>query len=77
MPEYDNAVACLVHRPGHWVCIKATLSDGLLFCDSLYKHPFLLTSEEVSGFLSLVHAYQQQAEEERAGDWSVFRVTRA
>ena len=77
MPQYYNAVACLVHRPGHWVCIKATNSGDLLLCDSLYRHPFLLTSEEMSSFLTMIHSYLLQTTEEDAGEWCIFKVTRA
>ena len=72
---FGNVTACLIHRPGHWLCLKALSPEVVLLCDSLWRQPYILEASELSDFFSLVCAYQQQAPLSQAGEWSVFAVS--
>ena len=77
MPEHMNASACVVHKPGHWVCVKKMPDFTILLCDSLHRDPFLLTPTELSDFLSSILLYQREANEATVGEWSVCMIAAA
>ena len=76
MATHDGATACILHKPGHWFCIK-NKDHTLLLCDSLDRHPYAVTSEELAGFLATLLVHQANAPLALAGEWSAYKVLRA
>ena len=50
-----ETLGCVVHVPGHWVALTRpegaqTEQAAAFLCDSLHRHPYALSAEEVGEF---------------------------
>ena len=71
-----ETLGCVVHVPGHWVALTRpegaqTEQAAAFLCDSLYRHPYALSAEEVGEFFAVIAARQQGGDLNQAGEWSV------
>jgi hypothetical protein len=77
MAAHDDATACILHKPRHWFCIKKDSDHTLLLCDSLDRHPYAVSPEELAGFLATLLVHQANASLALAGEWSAYKVLRS
>ena len=76
-----GTLGCVVHVPGHWVALTRpegaqTEQAAALLCDSLHQRPCTISVEEVGELFAVIAARQQVDDLERAGEWSVYVISR-